>query len=112
MTTQYKINEFGEIVREDYFFSQVQGTGVQILPFQRKVWKIFLLNLLTFGIYGIFVGFAMAKETNIACAGDGKHTNGFWAVLGLSIITLGIYAIIWYVQWLNREATFLNNKNK
>lgn len=110
MSENYKILDDGTIVREDYFFSQVKGEGVQILPFQRKVWKIYLLTLVTFGIYGIIIGFSMAKETNIACAGDGKHTRGFWAVIGLTLITFGIYAIIWYVGWLNRESDFLKSK--
>lgn len=112
MINQYKINEFGEIISEDYFFKQVNGSGVQILPFQRKYWKIFLLNVITIGIYGLVVGFAMAKETNITCVGDGKTTNVFWKVIGLSIITLGIYAVVWYAQWLNRESAFLKSKNK
>ena len=110
--SDYKINEYGEIIREDYFFRQVQGTRVQILPFERKVWKIYLLSLVTFGIYGLVVAFAMAKETNISCVEDGKHTRGFWEVIGLSIITLGIYAIVWYVQWLNREANYLERHGK
>ncbi|MDR0540993.1 MAG: DUF4234 domain-containing protein [Dysgonamonadaceae bacterium] len=112
MAENYKINEYGEIIREDYFFRQVQGSGVQILPFERKVWKIYLLSLVTFGIYGLVMAFAMAKETNIACVEDGKHTRGFWGVIGLSIITLGIYSIVWYVQWLNREAAYLERHNK
>ncbi len=110
--SNYKINEYGEIIREDYFFRQVRGTGVQILPFKRKVWKIYLLSLITFGIYGLVVAFAMAKETNISCVEDGKHTKGFWAVIGFSIITLGIYAIVWYCKWLNREGNYLERHGK
>ncbi len=30
--TQFKINEFGEIVSEEYFFNQLMGKAVQILP--------------------------------------------------------------------------------
>ena len=108
----YKINEYGEIIREDYFFRQVQGTGTQVLPFERKVWKIYLLSLITFGIYGLVVAFSMAKETNISCAEDGKHTRGFWGVIGLSIITLGIYVIVWYCKWLNRESSYLEKHRK
>jgi hypothetical protein len=112
MAENYRILDDGTIVREDYFFRQVQGAGVQILPFKRKAWIIYLLSVITLGIYGIVMAFAMAKETNISCAADGKHTRGFWEVIGLSIITLGIYAIVWYVQWLNREANFLKNRGK
>ena len=106
----YQINEFGEIIREDYFFRTVRGTNAQLLPFNRKVWKIYLLSFFTFGLYGLVVAFAMAKETNIACVEDGKHTRGFWEVLGLSIITFGIYYVVWYVKWLNRESKYLANQ--
>jgi hypothetical protein len=110
--TKYTINEFGEITREDYFFTSVQGDSPQILPTNRKVWKIWLLSLITFGIYGFVVMFAMGKETNIACAEDGKHTMNFWGALLLSIITLGIYGFVWYYKWANREYEYLGRHTK
>lgn len=112
MAEKFKINEYGEIIREDYFFRQVKNNQVQFLPFERKVWKIYLLSLITLGIYGIIVQWAMAKETNISCVEDGKHTRGFWGALGLSIISLGIYGIVWTYKWLNREANFLEKHGK
>lgn len=112
MAEKFRINEYGEIIREDYFFRQVQNNQVQFLPFERKVWKIYLLSLITLGIYGIVVQWAMAKETNISCVEDGKHTRGFWGTLGLSIITFGIYGIIWAYKWLNREANYLERHGK
>lgn len=110
--TNYTINEYGEIIREDYFFSSVKGTTPQVLPTNRKVWKIWLLSFLTLGIYGIVVMFAMAKETNISCAEDGKHTRGFWGAMFLSIITLGIYGLVWYYKWANREYDYLSRNRK
>ncbi|GHT23878.1 hypothetical protein AGMMS4957_16040 [Bacteroidia bacterium] len=108
----FQINEFGEIVREDYFFRTVKGTASQVLPSNRKVWKIYLLSIITLGIYGLVLSFAMVKETNISCAEDGKHTRGFWGVIGLSIITLGIYGLVWDYKWLNREAHYLERRGK
>ena len=110
--TNYTINEYGEIIREDYFFSSVKGTTPQVLPTNRKVWKIWLLSFLTLGIYGIVVMFAMAKETNISCADDGKHTRGFWGAILLSIITLGIYGFVWYYKWADREYSYLSRNRK
>jgi amino acid transporter len=114
MKERYKINEYGEIIREDYFFRQVHGIGVQILPFERKVWKIFLISLIpVFGwFYGLFLTFFMARETNISCAEDGGHTRNFWAATGLSIITLGIYGLVWQYKWYDREAKYLKRHNK
>lgn len=105
--TNYTINEYGEIIREDYFFTSVKGTVPQVLPTNRKVWKIWLLSFFTLSIYGFVVMFAMAKETNIACAEDGKHTRGFWGAILLSIITLGIYGFIWFYKWADRENKYL-----
>lgn len=82
------------------------------MPFERKVWKIYLLSIITLGIYGLVVQWAMAKETNISCTEDGQHTRGFWGTLGLSIITLGIYGIVWAYKWLNREANYLERHGK
>ena len=110
--TNYTINEYGEIIREDYFFSSVKGTTPQVLPTNRKVWKIWLLSFLSLGIYGMVVMFAMAKETNISCAEDGKHTRGFWGAILLSIITFGIYGFVWYYKWADRENAYLVQNRK
>ncbi len=112
MGQAYVINENGEIIRGDYFATSVKEEKPQPLPCNRKAWVMFLLNLVTFGIYGIVIWFAMGKETNISCINDGKHTKGFWATLGLSIITLGIYFIIWVIQWMKRETDFLRARNE
>lgn len=111
MGQNYQINQFGEIVQEDYFFQSVKGESIQILPSNRKVWKIMLLTIVTLGIYGIVFWLAMGKETNVACKEDGKHTRGFWGAFGLSIITLGIYGIVWVYKWLNREYAYLQRHN-
>ena len=112
MGQAYVINENGEILRGDYFATSVKEEKPQPLPCNRKAWVMFLLNLVTFGIYAIVIWFAMGKETNISCSNDGKHTKGFWATLGLSIITLGIYFIIWVIQWMKRETDFLCARNE
>ncbi len=108
---KYKINEYGEIIREDYFFSSVKGEVPQPLPTNRKVWKIWLLSFITFGIYGMVVMFVMAKETNISCSEDGKHTRGFWGAILLSLITLGIYGLVWYYKWADRENNYLQKNS-
>lgn len=112
MGQKYVINENGEIIRGDYFATTVKEEKPQPLPFNRKAWIMILLNVVTLGIYGYIVWFAMGKETNITCCKDGKHTQGFWATLGLSIITLGIYFIVWVIKWMNRESDFLQMRKE
>lgn len=109
--SKYEINERGEISREDYFFSSVKGNLPQALPTNRKVWKVWLLSFITLGIYGVLVLFAMAKETNISCAEDGKHTRSFWGALLLTIITFGIYGLVWYYKWADREYCYLQRNS-
>ncbi len=108
----YVINENGEILRGDYFATSVKEEKPQPLPCNRKAWVMFLLNVVTLGIYAVIIWFAMGKETNISCSNDGKHTKGFWATLGLSIITLGIYFIVWVIQWMKRETDFLRDRKE
>lgn len=116
MEKGYIINENGEILRGDlrgdYFFTNVQELRPQPLQCNRSPWVMFLLNIITLGIYGTVITFAMGKETNITCENDGKHTKGFWATIGLSIITLGIYAIVWVIGWMGRESNFLRLRNE
>lgn len=47
-----------------------------MLPTNRGFWLAWLLSIVTFGIYPLYLVHAFAKETNIACAGDGKKTTG------------------------------------
>lgn len=63
-----------------------------------------LLTFFTLGIYGIYLTHVMARDTNVACDGDGKHTSGVWFYILLTVVTLGIYSIIWEVKILGRWA--------
>ena len=108
----YVINENGEIIRGDYFATVVKEEKSQPLPCKRKAIVMLLLNIITLGIYGTVIWFAMGKETNISCSVDGKHTRGFWGTLALSIITVGIYFIVWVIKWMKRESDFLRKRNE
>ena len=67
------------------------------LPTDRAMWKIILLSMVTFGIYGIIVYSKMSNEINIvATPHDGKHTMHYCLVLFLlGPVTCGIFSIIW-----------------
>lgn len=108
----YTINEFGEIERKDYFFQAAKEGNKNPLPSSRSVFVVYLLNFITLGIYGLVLNFNMARETNITCEADGKHTRNFWGAFLLTAITLGIYGIVWNYQWLNRESNFLRNHGR
>lgn len=69
---------------------------------QRSLIAVILLSIVTFGIYGCYLIYAIARELNLACAGDGKHTNGLIVTCLLSTVTLGIYSFIWIYNVSNR----------
>jgi hypothetical protein len=56
--------------------------------------------------------YSMSKETNIACKSDGKNTTGLFLYIVFSILTLGIYSIVWDCMWINRCNAFLARNGK
>lgn len=55
---------------------------------------------------------AFAKETNIACAADGKKTTGLLLYIIFNFLTLGIYGIVWSCMWINRCNFYLATNHK
>ena len=82
------------------------------LTTNRGFWITFLLSIVTFGIYGLYLIYALAKETNIACKEDGKNTQGLLIYVLLSIVTMGIYGIVWQAMLINRRSNFLAKNGK
>lgn len=82
------------------------------LTTNRGFWLALLLTIVTFSIYGLYLIHAFAKETNIACVEDGKRTQGLVVFILLSIITLGIYDIIWHCMWIGRCNNYLVKNHK
>lgn len=78
----------------------------------RSFWKVFLLNIVTLGIYGIFVYSHISKEINtIATPHDGRHTMHYCIVLFLlSWLTLGIFPLIWNHKLASRIAGELRRR--
>lgn len=82
------------------------------LTTNRGFWLTLLLSIVTFGFYTWYLIHAFSKETNIACKDDGKNTSGLIVYILLSIITLGIYSIIWWCMWINRCNQYLVKNGK
>lgn len=83
-------------------FAQTADGSARPLKDNRGVIKLFLLSLITLGIYNIYFISRLAKDLNIACEYDGKKTRGVIALVLLSIITFGIYPIIWQLSVVSR----------
>ena len=82
------------------------------LTTNRGFWLTVLLSIVTLGIYGWYLIYAYAKETNIACKEDGKHTRGLLGYIFLSIITFSIYAWVWHSMLIERRGNFLLRHDK
>lgn len=82
------------------------------LTADRKFWPTLLLTIVTLGFYQWYLIYTFAKETNIACKEDGKKTPGLTIYVLLSIITLGIYAIVWRCMWIKRCNSYLRQNGK
>ena len=70
----------------------------------RSLIAYILLTFITCGIYGWYFIYALARDVNAVCAGDGKSTAGLIKLILLSMITCGFYGIYWYYSLGNRLA--------
>lgn len=79
----------------------------------RGLLKYILLNLITLGIYGLFVMSHISEEINMeASPRDGKHTMHFlWIVFVFSWLTFEIATFVWFHRISNRIGDELNARN-
>lgn len=77
-------------------------TGNAPLKTDRNLLVMVLLSIITCGIYSYYFIYTLAKDANIACAGDGEETTGLVGYILLSMVTCGIYSYYWYYKLANR----------
>lgn len=82
--------------------SQPANSSTRKLRTNRGLIKYLLLCLVTFGLYQFWFFSRFAKDLNVACSHDGKHTRGIIAFFLLTFITFGIYALIWILSLVSR----------
>lgn len=74
------------------------------LATDRSLLTYILLSIVTCGIYGFYFLYCMARDVNVACAGDGENTPGLAQLIIFSLLTCGIYSFYWYYKLGNRLA--------
>ena len=69
---------------------------------ERSLVAYYLFSFLTLGIYALVFWGKYTKDVNDLCEGDGKKTMKFKYVVLLSIITVGIFGLVWRCKLANR----------
>ena len=82
-----------------------------MLKTNRGLLMYILLTSVTCGIYSFFWIHGIAKDLNVACQGDGKHTRGLLGYILLTTITCGIYALVWQYGVCERIAQNCYRRN-
>ena len=79
------------------------GGGYRVrLNENRSIILIIVLSILTCGIYNLYFVYTLARDINIACEGDYKHTDGLLMYFALTIVTCGEYAAVWFYSLQER----------
>ncbi len=76
--------------------------GAIIMLKKKKIGLYIFLNIITLGIYGIFFWYRWTENVNKLCEGDDKDSANYLLVAILSVMTFGIYALIWNYQMAER----------
>lgn len=67
----------------------------------RRLWKLILLTIPTFGIYNIVFWFQFTRDLNEMNRED-KRIKNYILVCFLSLLTLGIYRWVWFFYLADR----------
>lgn len=100
----YKANNQANMDNDSYKYTEDAGEFQGMLKENRSLLLYILLNIVTCGFYSLYFIHTVARDVNIACAGDGDHTAGLLKHFILSILTCGIYSIYWDYALANRTA--------
>ena len=81
------------------------------LKTDRNYITFLLLNIITCGIYAIFLNPASGEDHNIIAARDGKKTMHYCLVyFVLAPLTLGIWGLVWFHQLSERMGDELRRR--
>lgn len=75
---------------------------MQKLKTNRGWFKLWFLTFITCGIYPFFFYHRFAKDINLVCEEDGRKTAGLGKLILFTLITFGVYGIIWMWKTANR----------
>ena len=72
------------------------------MQIDRSFWKLLIFSTITLGIYGLWYMHSVAKDVNVMCEEDGKHSPGVLVCILLGMVTCGIYCMLWWCNMHDR----------
>ncbi len=96
MTEIGRIPEFtARIFHRENTGSKTGYEAVGGITTKRSILKYIIFSILTCGLYDLYFTYAMARDVNRMCEGDGQHTTGLVKFLIFSFFTCSIYTFFW-----------------
>ena len=77
----------------------------------RSIWPLIFLSIITLGIYELWYYHKIVKDVNTICEEDDMRSPGVLIWLILSLLTFGIYNIIWWCNMHDRMRALAKKKN-
>ncbi len=97
--------------RKYYYDEEEKAAPIAKLDENRNFWKFWLLDVLTFGIYGIVTFMSISFDINkIASRHDGKKTMNYIFALVLAFFTFSIVMLVWFYQLSERITDELDRR--
>lgn len=90
-------------------FTDITQNGMRT---NRLFWHTFIRSIVTIGVYPFCLIEIIAQSTNVACYKDGKRTWGFSSFLLLTVVTLGIFPIVWHCGVISRMQNYCAENDK
>ena len=69
---------------------------------ERSIWPVLILSVITLGIYPIWSYHKIVQDVNLICEEDGKRSPGVLVWLVLTLLTCGIYNMLWWCNMHDR----------
>lgn len=79
-----------------------QDRGTDEVKQDRSLLLYVLLSFVTFSVYNFYFMDLWAKDVNILCEKDGKHTVGVEKMMLFSVLTFGVYKYVWIAEIVDR----------
>ena len=95
-------------IPEDYQGSIYQSICTHGIPTKRFALRAIFLTIPTLFLYPLYVIEVVSQGINIACRKDGKRTWGVFPFLTFSVLTLGIFPLVWHCKVINRMQNYCN----